>query len=91
MKNLRYGLKKIERYSPIRKIALLLVIGLVLYGSLIVVENMVVVPYAPWIPQNNDIDFYHNRTLAIIHGEIPYKDFSMESPPVIDYLMSLHS
>ena len=24
---------------------------------------------------------------AIIHGEIPYKDFSMESPPIIDYLM----
>jgi hypothetical protein len=74
-------------YSPIQKITLLLVVGLVLYGSLIVIENEVVVPYAPWIPQNNDIDFYHARTLAIIHGEIPYKDFSMESPPIIDYLM----
>ena len=80
-------LNRIERTSPIRKIALLLVIGLLLYGSLIVIQNEVVVPYAPWIPQNNDIDFYHNRTLAIIHGEIPYKDFSMESPPIIDYLM----
>ena len=22
-----------------------------------------------------------------MHGEIPYKDFSMESPPIIDYMM----
>jgi hypothetical protein len=80
-------LNRLERFSPVQKIALLLIIGLLLYGSLIVVQNEVVVPYAPWIPQNNDIDFYHARTLAIIHGEIPYRDFSMESPPVIDYLM----
>jgi hypothetical protein len=79
--------KKIEHYSPIQKIALLLIIGLILYGSLIVIQNEVVVPYAPWIPQNNDIDYYHNRTSAIINGEIPYKDFSMESPPIIDYMM----
>ena len=85
----RFGswFKRIERCSPVQKIAVLLIIGLVLYGSLIVVENALVIPYAPWIPQNNDIDFYHNRTSAIIHGEIPYKDFSMESPPIIDYLM----
>ncbi len=24
---------------------------------------------------------------AILRGEIPYKDFSMESPPIIDYMM----
>ena len=87
MKRFSSWFKKIEHYSPIQKIALLLIIGLILYGSLIVIQNEVVVPYAPWIPQNNDIDYYHNRTSAIINGEIPYKDFSMESPPIIDYMM----
>lgn len=80
-------LKRIARMTPMQKGAVLLIIGLMLYGSLIVLDEMVLRPNFPGVPVNNDIDYYRNRTIAILHGEIPYKDFSMESPPIIDYMM----
>ncbi len=79
-------LKRIARMTPLQKIAVLLVIGLVLYGSLIAIDELVV-KHDPNIPVNDDINFYRNRTSAILEGQIPYKDFSMESPPIIDYMM----
>jgi hypothetical protein len=80
-------LKRIARMTPLQKVAVLLVIGLTLYGSLIALDDLVVRPYVHGVPVNDDINFYRNRTSAILHGEIPYKDFSMESPPIIDYMM----
>lgn len=82
----RRFLKRIARMTPLQKAAVLLVIGLLLYGSLIAVDELVVKP-VNGLPVNDDINFYRNRTTAILHGEIPYKDFSMESPPIIDYIM----
>jgi hypothetical protein len=79
-------LKRIGRMTPLQKAAVLLVIGLLLYGSLIAVDELVVKP-VHGLPVNDDINFYQNRTSAILRGEIPYKDFSMESPPIIDYIM----
>ena len=79
-------LKRIGRMTPLQKVAVMLVIGLVLYGSLITVSELVV-KHDPNIPVNDDINFYRNRTIAILHGQIPYKDFSMESPPIIDYIL----
>lgn len=79
MRQIGSWFKSIERCSPIQTIGILLIIGLVLYGSLIIVENNVVSRMPPGIPQNNDINFYHNGTSAFIHGEIPYKEFSLES------------
>jgi uncharacterized membrane protein len=72
--------------TPWQKVAVLLIIGLLLYGSLIAFDELVVKPVNGF-PVNDDINFYRNRTTAILHGEIPYKDFSMESPPIIDYIM----
>jgi hypothetical protein len=82
----RCFLKRIARMTPLQKVAVLLVIGLLLYGSLIAIDELVVKP-VNGVPVNDDINFYRNRTSAILHGEIPYKDFSMESPPIIDYMM----
>jgi hypothetical protein len=79
-------LKRIGRMTPLQKAAVLLIIGLLLYGSLIVINETVVIPNHAF-PVNDDINFYRNRTSDILHGEIPYKDFSMESPPIIDYIM----
>ncbi len=79
-------LRRIGRMTPLQKAAVLLVIGLLLYGSLIAVDELVVKP-VHGLPVNDDINFYQNRTSAILRGEIPYKDFSMESPPIIDYMM----
>ncbi|HEY3419044.1 MAG TPA: hypothetical protein VGK23_00635 [Methanomassiliicoccales archaeon] len=79
-------LKRIGRMTPLQKVAVMLVIGLVLYGSLIAV-NETVIKHDPNVPINDDINFYRNRTSAILNGQIPYKDFSMESPPIIDYIM----
>lgn len=78
--------ERIARMTPLQKVAVLLVLGLLLYGSLIVINETVVVPNHAF-PVNDDINFYRNRTSDILHGEIPYKDFSMESPPIIDYIM----
>jgi hypothetical protein len=79
-------LRRIARMNPLQKVAVMLVIGLLLYGSLITVDQLTL-KNDPNIPVNDDINFYRNRTIAILHGEIPYKDFSMESPPIIDYIM----
>jgi hypothetical protein len=79
-------LRRIGRMRPLQKAMVLLLIGLLLYGSLIAVDELVVKP-VNGVPVNDDINFYHNRTSAILRGEIPYKDFSMESPPIIDYMM----
>ena len=80
-------LKRIARITPLQKAAVLLVIGLLFYGSLIAINELVVGPNFHEMPYNTDVDIYRNRTAAILHGEIPYKDFSMESPPIIDYMM----
>lgn len=80
-------LKRIARMNPLQKIALLLIIGLLFYSSLIAINELVISPDIREVPYNTDVDIYRNRTIAILHGEIPYKDFSMESPPIIDYMM----
>ena len=80
-------LRRIARMTPMQKGAVLLIVGLLLYGSLIAIDDLVVRPNFHEVPYNTDVDIYRNRTTAILHGEIPYKDFSMESPPIIDYMM----
>ncbi len=83
----RCFLKRIARMTPLQKTAVLLVIGLVLYGPLIAIDELVI-KHDPNVPVNDDINFYRNRTIAILHGEIPYKDIAnVESPPLINYML----
>ena len=70
-----------------RKIVFLLVLWLTLYGSLIVIDDLVVPAMGGSAIEPIDLSYYRNRTANILDGKIPYRDFPSESPPLIMYLM----
>jgi hypothetical protein len=75
---------RLEDLSFHRKIAVMLLVGAVIYGGLITVDNVFGVASAFGTPV--DVTFYRDRASAIINGSVPYRDFSSESPPLIMYL-----
>src|SRR5665647_2648572 len=58
-------LKSITRMTPLQKAAVLLVIGLLFYGSLIAINELAVKPNIHEMPYNTDVDIFRNRTSAI--------------------------
>lgn len=80
--------RRIDPMSARRKVLVLLLIGFLLYGGFIALDNLVL---RGWITdvsgQPVDLEYYRNRTSHILEGQIPYKDFQTESPPLIMYLM----
>lgn len=70
-----------------RKVLALALVGILLYGSLIVLDNLVIRPnFSDVIGDPGDLDVYQERAQNILDGQIPYRDFYSESPPLIMYL-----
>ncbi|MEI6796662.1 MAG: hypothetical protein WCK39_07340 [Methanomassiliicoccales archaeon] len=79
--------RRLEEMSFQRKLLVLLLVGAVLYGGLITVDNVFGVSNSVGTPV--DVKYYRERGSAILNGSVPYRDFSSESPPLIMYLFAI--
>jgi hypothetical protein len=71
-----------------QKLLLYLFLTLVIYGSTIVVDNVVMVKLIDEEIYHPDIHVYRERTQAILDGHLLYRDLpGVESPPLINYIL----
>jgi len=80
-----------RRAEPIpgrKKLLILIMVGLLFYGGIIALDNIVLRPHLNEIfGEPIDLSYYQERGQAILDGQIPYRDFESESPPLVMYLM----
>ncbi len=69
------------------KLVLYLVLTLVLYGSMIVVDNVFLVEMSDGDLCHPDLDVYRDRTQTILDGGLIYRDVPTQTPPLINYLL----
>jgi hypothetical protein len=80
----------IRSLGPWQKIALLLLIVIIFYGTTIAVHNLYLMDwFTGWAGPSPDLPVYQERAQNILDGMIPYRDFYAESPPIINYLLVL--
>ena len=78
----------IRSLGPWQKIALLLLIVIIYYGTTIAVHNLYLMDwFTGWAGPSPDLPVYQERAQNILDGMIPYRDFYAESPPIINYLL----
>lgn len=69
-------------------IAAILLVGLVVYGSFIVADGLMV---RQWLDSSfgttPDLAIYQERTSLILHGGLIYRDLDIEAPPLINYFL----
>ncbi len=80
-----------RRAEPIpgrKKLLVLIVVGILFYGGIIALDNLLLRPHLNEIfGEPIDLSYYQERGQAILDGQIPYLDFESESPPLVMYLM----
>jgi len=75
--------------TPRGKVLSLLLIGLFVYLSLaLATSGMLWESMSDWTGGHTDLEVYRERGEAILNGQIPYKDFYSESPPLIVYFFA---
>jgi len=76
--------ERLKVCPPAEKLLVLLLTFIILYGGCLAIS----MHSLSSDPQNYpDLPFYQERTSSALAGEIPYRDLSMESPPLIIYMM----
>lgn len=78
---------KLRPLSMGRKVAVYLLITLLLYGSMIVVDNVFLVDAIGGGLSHPDMDVYRDRAQTILDGGLLYRDVHTETPPIINYLL----
>ncbi len=73
-----------------RKVLVIVLVGLLLYGATIVLDGLVLRPFfGDVLSEPTDLEFYRERAQNILDGQIPYVDFQSESPPLIMYMFTI--
>ncbi|MCG7844976.1 MAG: hypothetical protein MIO90_06050 [Methanomassiliicoccales archaeon] len=82
-------LGKIGPMSVWRKVALYAVIAIILYGSMIIVDQVFLVSAIDPGLTHPDLDVYRQRTQTILDGGLLYRDVPAptQTPPIINYLL----
>ena len=79
---------KVRSLDHRQRVAVILVVGVMVYGSFIVADGAFV---RPWLDSSfgvtPDLAIYQERTSLILHGGLIYRDLDIESPPLINYLL----
>jgi len=78
---------KISRLDFKRKIAVLLLVTVLVYGTGITIDAMYLSKDVAPELSHPDIPRYQARTQTIIDGGLLYRDVHTETPPIINYLM----
>ncbi|HNU35146.1 MAG TPA: hypothetical protein PKJ15_00980, partial [Methanomassiliicoccales archaeon] len=80
-------LGRIASLSPERKLLLYGAIALLVYGTMIVVDNAFLMAAIDPDLSHPDMDVYRARTQTILDGGLLYRDVHTETPPIINYLL----
>jgi 4-amino-4-deoxy-L-arabinose transferase-like glycosyltransferase len=80
-------LARICALSPGRKLILYATIALLVSGTMIVVDNAVLMAAIDPDLSHPDMDVYRARTQTILDGGLLYRDVHTEPPPIINYLL----
>jgi len=80
-------LGRISSLSPERKLLLYAAIALLVYGTMIVVDNAFLMAAIDPHLSHPDMDVYRARTQTILDGGLLYRDVHTETPPIINYLL----
>ncbi len=80
-------LARISALSPGRKLLLYAIIAIVVYGTMIVVDNAFLMSAIDPDLSHPDMDVYRARTQTILDGGLLYRDVHTETPPMINYIL----
>jgi hypothetical protein len=79
---------RIKSWGDPQRIGAILIVGLIVYGSFIVLDGLVIRQWLDaWFGSTPDLHIYQERTSLILHGGIIYRDMDIESPPLINYVL----
>jgi len=85
---LRRQEKRLRKIPPERRALVILIVGIVLLGSLIAVDRLVLRNHLDKIAGlTPDVPYYRARTQTVLNGGCLYRDIPCESPPLIVYFM----
>jgi len=84
----RKFIERVRSMSPYHHVAAILLVGIVVYGSFIVVDGLII---RQWLDSSfgttPDLAIYQERTSLILNGGLIYRDLDIEAPPLINYLL----
>ncbi|HUT27283.1 MAG TPA: glycosyltransferase 87 family protein [Methanomassiliicoccales archaeon] len=85
----RWGMvtEKLRPLTTGRKLVLYAMLVLILYGSMIIVDNTFLVNVIDEDLSHPDLDVYRERAQTILDGNLLYRDVHTETPPFINYLL----
>ena len=81
------ALSKLAPLSVRRKLVVYFFLTLILYGSMIVLDNTFLVSAIDEDLTHPDLDVYRARTQTILDGGLLYRDVPTQTPPIINYLL----
>jgi hypothetical protein len=80
--------KKLRKIPPEKRALVILIVGVVLLGSLVTIDQLVLRDYLDQtIGPTPDVPYYRTRTQTVLNGGWLYRDIQCESPPLIVYFM----
>ena len=74
-------------WSPLKKSLFILAVGIIVYGTVIVLDSSVISQLSGTENMHSDIEAYRARTSTILGGGLLYTDVHTETPPLINYLL----
>jgi len=81
-------IERVRSMSHSQHILAILLVGLVVYGSFIVADGLIV---RQWLDSSfgttPDLAIYQERTSLILNGGLIYRDLDNEAPPLINYFL----
>jgi 4-amino-4-deoxy-L-arabinose transferase-like glycosyltransferase len=78
---------KIERLDWKKKVAVLFLVTIVVYGTGIATDMMYISKDVAPELSHPDVPRYQNRTQTILDGGLLYRDVHTETPPIINYIL----
>mgnify|MGYP000925104656 CR=1 FL=1 len=77
----------VNSWSPLKKSLFLIVIAILVYGTVIALDETVITKFTGEEYMHTDIKVYRDRTSTILEGGLLYTDVHTETPPLISYFL----
>lgn len=74
-------------WSPMKKSLFLVLVAIIVYGTVIALDEPVISKVFENGVMHSDIKLYRERTSTILEGGLLYTDVHTETPPLINYLL----
>ncbi|HVO77863.1 MAG TPA: hypothetical protein VMS79_03235, partial [Methanomassiliicoccales archaeon] len=79
--------KRMRSIPPSKRTLFIIIIGVAILAAFIVITDLWLGPaLTDAFGRTTDVNFYRERAQAILDGKVLYRDITIESPPLINYL-----